>query len=621
MKLKKLLAVLLSAILLLSVFSAYFCASALMTVETQYTYDAANPSWLKDLIIKEDMSSVSGLSDSVTIEPVAKYPYRETASSFKDEIAYYQLLYTIDENMADVAYLYMLSLVEQLASSTTSTEYTDEFIKSYLESLGVVYPSGEAADSSETRIVARALFSILNADAEYEVKRGTGLYDAFTGYISVLLGVNVSVILKFDGNSDFSDLKEYVLAACKYMLYCSGYDVTATTTDEEVYRLIAIMTIRSQGISIDSSTATFEEIKNKYLCAMMCKVYDVSINVTAFEKAVNDGRLDFYMLQLIGKKYGVTVRDSVSYEEAFDIVCENTDYFNLEAGEFYADIYEYNVRLKYKRNTVWMYPQTLSATSESEGTSVDVKINDEDVRENYYVDVLLDSSAETQTVYITVEYKDSNGTKSSSYKINVIQGTEDAVSTPTISQALTGVTDIVNKLLGEVGLDSSFATIVKNIPFELPDRIFSISSLLMPGFDLNSIGSSFLQILFGYSEEDDSNVDTDDLGGVGGLDSFNSSQTQDSVQSMDFNLNINNLNNLQIKPPETVTNNANQVIIDDPIEYPPPDAGNDSNWFSDMMGDTATVVILVVVLAAVFTGCLALFLKLLKPANNKKSKK
>ena len=623
MKRNRILAVFLTVVMLITALSTGLSAAALMMVETQYTYDSANLSWLKDLIIKEDMSSVNGLSSSCTLEPVAKYPYRETAESFKEEILYYQMMYTLDENMVDVIYLYMLDLVESMASTTTS-DYTDEFIKSYLESLGIVYPSGEAANSTETYIVARALFSILNSDEDYEVKRGTGLYDAFTGYISKLLGVNVSVILKFDGNNDFSDMEEFVLAVCKYMLYVAGYDVSAVTSDSEVYRLIAIMTIRSQGISIDSSTATFEEIKIKYLCAMMCKIYDVSIDVNAFEKAVNADNLAFYMLQLAGKKSGVAIKDSVPYKDAFDLVCKNTDYFNLIPGEFYADIYEYNIQLKYLRSTVWIYPQTLGTTNASEGTSVKVKINDAVVRENYYVDIALDKSKSTQSVLITVEYTDKSGTKSSSYKINITQGTEEPVQSSIISSALTDVSDIVNKLLGEVGLDSSLATIVRNIPFELPDRIFSISSLLMPSFDSNSLGSSFLQALFGYSTDNDKNTNTDQLGGVGGLDSFNSGNSSDSVQSMDFNVNVDYLNSLQPDPnvQDKPIYQANQVIIDDnQANYPQDDLVDDSNWLESFMSDTGSVVILAVVLLVVFAGCLVLFMKLLKPNGENKEKK
>lgn len=624
MKTKRLLAIFMTVILIISGLSAGLYASALLMVETQYTYDSANLSWLKDLIIKEDMSSVGGLSQRCTLEHVAKYPYRETAASFSEEIANYQVLYTLDEDMADVVYLYMLELAKSLADSSVSSGYSDEFIRSYLESLGIVYPTGDAANSSETLIVARAFFAIISADEDYVVNRGTSLYDAFTAYISTLLGVNLSAIIKFDGNNDFSDLKEYVMAACKYMLYNAGYDVNKNTSDEEVYRLIAIMTIKAQGISIDASTATFSEIRIKYLCAMMCKIYDVSINVSAFESAVNSNKLDFYMLQLIGKENGVTVKDSVSYEEAFKIVSENTHYFDIEKGEFYADIYEYNIKLKYKRNTIWMYPQTLGTTNESEGTKVDVKINNKDVRENYYVDVTLDKSKEKQSVNITVEYSDSKGMKSSIYKINIIQGSEEYIPSNTISSSLSGVTDVVTKLLDQVGLDSSIADIVKNIPFELPERIFNISSLLLPSFDSSSIGSSFLQTIFGYSKNDDSNINTDQIGGVGGLDGFNSSTSKDNIQSVDFNINVNRPTNLPVNSiiAEATTTPANQVIMGEQPNYPTiSDTEGNSNWLTELFSDTSTVIVLTIVLIATFTVCLVLFLKIFQQKNENAQRK
>ncbi|MBQ8209857.1 MAG: cadherin-like beta sandwich domain-containing protein [Clostridia bacterium] len=621
MKFKKLLAVLLTAVLLMGMLSMGICSYAVLMVETQFTYDSVNLSWLKDLIVKEDMSSIDSLAFQQTeLEPVSTYPYRHTAASFSEEVAYYQVLYTLDEGMADVAYLYILQIVESLAASSASSSFSDEYIRSYLESLGVVYPSGDAENSSETLIVARALFSVLSADETYTIKRGTGLYEAFTSYISVIVGVDMSYILKFDSDGKLTGLEEYVLSACRYMLYNMGYDVNSSTSDEEIYRLIAIMTIKSQGISIDTNNATFDEIKVKYLCAMLCEIYGVSINVADFEEAVNENKLAFYMLQLIGKQNGVAVKSSVTYEEAFDIVSKNTDYFDLEAGEFYADIFEYNVRLKYIRDKIWFYPQTLGTTSESEGTTVNVKINGKDVQENYYVDVALDSSLEKETVNITVEYTDKSGTISSTYAINVYQGNEAYVPAgSTISGALSGVTDIVTELLNEVGLDSSIANIVKNIPFELPERIFSISSLLLPSFDTGSLGSSFLSALFGYSSSDDSNVETDQLGGVAGLDSFNSSG--DSTQSMDFtgNLgnigNIGNISNIQISTPgmETTTNSANEVVIGDNQQIDTPLKNDDSgNWLSELFGDAPTVIILVVVLVLTFAVCLILFLNILK---------
>lgn len=622
MKIKKLLAVIMSAVILLTAMSGTLSAYALTMCETQYTYDSPNLSWLKDLIVKEDMTSVDGLSQRNTIIAKSSYPYDETAESFKEEVAYYQTLYTLDENMADVIYIYMMELAMSFAGSDESG-HSDEFIRAYLESLGIVYPAGKE-DSEETRIVARALFSIVSKDESYVVKRGTGLYEAFTAYISTLLGVDIGMILQFDADSDLSDLKEYVTAACKYLLFCSGYDVSAGTSEEEVYRLIAIMTIRAQGISIDSSTATLEEIKNKYLCAMICKMYDVSINVDGFSKAVKENNLAFYLLQLIGKENGVTVRDSVSYDEAFEIVCENTDAFRLEEGEFYADIFEYDVQLKYKRDAIWLYPQTLGVTDSSEGTQVNVLIDGSDVRENYYVEVPLDSEKAEQKVVITVEYTDKTGKISSSYQLNIRQGATEAVSGGAISDALDGVKDAVTEVLEDLGFDSSFSNIVETLPFELPQRLLSIASLLLPSFDNLSLGAGFLAQLFGYSKDDDSNVDTEDIGGVGGLDAFD--QSQDSSQSMDFgHIDIGNLN-INIGKVENTTKPANTVVIPETqFTYPQNNASDsERNWFEELISDTQTVVILIVILVVTFGICLALFLKLLDSkkagAKDKKNK-
>ncbi len=634
MKLKKLFAVMLTLILLLSIVSTGLIASAIMMVETQYTYDSPNQSWLKDLIVKEDMKSVDGLSQRNTLVAKPQYPYTDTAESFREEVSYYQVLYTLDEDMANVIYIYMLELAMSFAN-VSDTHYSDEFIRSYLENIGIVYPE-EDADSEETRIVARAFFSIITKDEGYTVKKGTGLFEAFTAYISTLFGVNIDSIVKFDSNSDLTDLKDYGVAACKYMLYNLGYDVNKDTPDSEVYRLIAIMTIRSQGITIDSGTATFEEIKTKYLCALMCKVYDVSIDTKGFENALNDGDLAFYMLQLIGKKYGITIKNSLSYETAFETVCKNTPYFNLEEGEFYADIYEYDISLNYKRDTVWIYPQTLGTTDESTGTTVNVFINGADVRENYYVDVAIDKNEAIIPVLITVEYKDSKGSvTSTSYKLNIIQGKNEAIKNNTVSEVFDGFTDVVQQVLKDMGMESPLAGIIQNIPFKLPDRILSISTLLLPKLDGNSLGLGFLSQLFGYSKDDDSNVNTEQIGGIGGLDSFN--QSADSSQSMDFGqlqpgqLNTGstqiapgqiNTGNIQFNSgvSEMTTNPANTLIIPDENGYSGSGtAVEKENWFVELMSDPMTVIVLIVMLVLTFGICLFLFTKLLNGKGTKKS--
>ncbi len=619
MKSRKLIAVFMTVLILISALSCGFNALALVMCETQYSYDTANPSWLKDMIVKENMNNIDGLSQRNTLVAKAQYPYKATAESFKEDVETYESVYTLNENMTNVIYLYMLDLALGFAGNAGDS-YSDEFIRSYLESIGIVYPEKE---TEETAVVARALFSIITADENYVVQRGTGLYDAFTAYISDLLGVKLDSVIKFDEDTQLTGLKDYVIAACKFMLFSAGYNVTSSTSDEEIYRLIAIMTIRSQGITIDSSTATFEEIKIKYLCAVMCEIYGVSIDTKGFEKAVNDDNLAFHMLQLIGKENGVTVRDTESYTKAFDIICQNTHYFDLEEGEFYADIFEYDVTLKYKSENIWVYPQTISATSESEGVTVKVLINNEVVRENYYVKLAIDSEAESVPILVTVEYTGKNGsTTSSTYKFNIIQGETQAVAGNTVSDALGSVKDYVDKVVGDLGMDSSIADIVQKIPFKIPERILSITSLMLPSIGLGSIASDFLALIFGYSKDDDSHIDTEGIGGVGGLDAFEQSQSNNSSQSMNFGqLNLGNLN-IQYPQQKPIIPADTVIVPDVGNQYPDNIDDTQQNWFEEIIDDPITVCVFIIILASTFVICFAVFLKLIEKKNNKnKSKK
>ena len=623
MKLRKVLSLAIAVVMLIAVMLPGITAYAVVMCETQYVYESPNMSWLKDLIVKENMTNIDGLSQRNTIIAKAQYPYTATAESFRDEVADYQMLYTLDENMANVIYLYMLELVMGFAGGTDES-YSDEFIRTYLESLGIVYPE---EDNEETRLVARALFSVITSDETYVVKRGTGLYEAFTDYISEMLGVRAELVPGFNGNSGFTDLRSYVMAACKYLLFSAGYDVSADTPDEEVYRLIAIMTIRSQGISINSGTATFEEIKNKYLCAMICKIYDVTPDTESFEAAVKKGDLAFYMLQLIGKENGVTVRESESYKNAFDIVSKNTTYFNLEEGEFYADIYEYDVKLNYKRDRIWLYPQTIGVTSESEGTTVNVLINDKDVRENYYVSVDIDKDAEMIPIVITVEYADKTGAKiSSSYKLNVYQGKKEVVQGSTVSGAMDSVKEYIDQVLSNIDMDASIVDMVQNAPFELPDRILNIATLMFPSFSSGGTGMNFISMLLGYSK-DESDKDDGSLGGAGILDALDKDDSSSeggssSGGSFSGQLNLGNLsiNNsgfvTPIKPADTV------VVPDNGIQYPENNVEDDGNWFSGLTDDPLSLVLCIIILISIFVICLALFLRLFavraEKANEKK---
>ena len=177
-------------------------------------------------------------------------------------------------------------------------------------------------------------------------------------------------------------------------------------------------------------------------------------------------------------------------------------------------------------------------------------------------------------------------------------------------------------MLEEIGLDSSIADIIANIPFELPTRLLNLTSLIIPSFDKLQLGAGFLAQLFGYSKEDDSNVDNGTIGGVGGLDSFNSSQN--STQSMNFGtINPGNLQfNNQNTPP--VITPADSIVIPD-VQNPAgtPQIQDEGNWFEELMADRNAVLIIVIILVLTFGICFTLFIMIFneKSARDKLKKR
>ncbi len=255
----KLLSPIICAAALLGPLTAGLQAFAVIGADTQYSYDSNDPAWLSDIIVKEDMATVESLATRSTLEPVAEYPYDHTADSFKSEIEYYEKLYTLDPALSNSAYLYIMQAASQMNGAAAADSYSDEYIRSYLTRTGIVWPEG--GNETEHAVAARALFSFLTANPQYTVTPGAGLYDVFTTYLSQMVGADVSSILAYDADATLSNMEEYVLAASKYTLYRKGYDVNANTGADETYRLMSVMSIREQGITVDAATATTDEIK------------------------------------------------------------------------------------------------------------------------------------------------------------------------------------------------------------------------------------------------------------------------------------------------------------------------------------------------------------------------
>lgn len=524
MNLKKVLYCILSFILVISLISGTFVtSSALIFLETQYTYDKPNTAWLKDIIIKDDMRSISGLTDRCTLMARPDYLYTNTPESFLIEVNELIDLYELDSDSQRASYFYIFETLSEFSTAGHS-EISDEYIKFWLQENEIAYPSDGLYDP-ETTILARALYIIMNNEAinQPEIENNATIESTLIKYFSPLLGVDLDTTKEWSADSNLDTMNKYILATCRLALWNSGYDVSPSTPDEEVYRLIAIMTIKKQGISVDESTADFEELKIKYLAAMLSLRYGVSLEPDILQSAIDNNSVALYILQLMGQDGGISIKHDTEFTTAFFLVAENTDFFDIIPGEFYSDILKYDVKLEFLRDSIWINPTALYKTDVNSNQSVTIKINNIVVKDNYYSEYLLNPEIKSEKIFIEVSNKSTNSQNSLVYEFNIIQGNKaPEPSTNPVNQTPTNNSNPTDSIITDFfpsfnGFD--IAGITGKISFEIPPRIVDIMSLLIPSFDLDisnsfSDSSDFLSSLLDKS----SSLSNSSLGGVGGLD-------------------------------------------------------------------------------------------------------
>ncbi len=398
-------------------------------VQTQYAYSENNVSWLRKLVIKEDMLSVQGIATQSELNPVTSYPYITDAAHFKAEVEECIKTYTLDEESQRAAYLYLL---EQIGALTIISEPTvsNQTKADWLREKGIVITAEDEADAERTLMIS-ALYAMMRNDLYYvykgehlEIAAGTPLEEALVQYIKALSGNSVSLtafMVRFFGSDKLLTLEDYIFYTSLMSLYVNGYisaSEVRTVERKEVFKRVAIMTIRQYGLSIDSENATQQELTDKYLTAMLGTQYNVSLDPDSLLKAQKKQTIPYYILQRMAREdVNITISHTkYSFDQCFDIVLRKTDRFNLEK-EFYSDIYEYDVYLKAKRSNISINPTPLNGTSS-------ITINGKSAVSGKYAVVELQEKAK-QTINIVSTYVVNGITTTSTYKINVHQGIEE----------------------------------------------------------------------------------------------------------------------------------------------------------------------------------------------------
>ncbi len=407
-------------------------------IQTQYIYSENDVSWIRKLVVKEDMLSPEGIATEAVLHPVTDYPYTTDAPHFKAEVEECTKTYTLDKDSQRAAYLYLIKQVGALSLISEPT-VSDQTKADWLRAQGIVI-SQEDEEDPEKVLMISALYAMMRNDLYYvytgehlTIPEGTSLEQAIVIYLASLSGQGsmlASFIYKFFGHSSFGDLEDYMYYTSLMALYTNGY-VNATEIPQlsrsEVYRRVAIMTIRGYGLAIDAEKATHEELQQKYLTAMLGTHYKVTLDPESLVKAANNQSIAYYILQRMAYEDSkLTISQTkYSFENCFKIVLQKTDRFDLKK-EFYSDIYEYNVYLESNRSNISVNPTPLTAASV-------VTINGKPVIGGEYAKVEI-KNVEHQVLNIVSRYTVNGQTTTSLYKLNVYQGT-----TPPPSSNITGV--------------------------------------------------------------------------------------------------------------------------------------------------------------------------------------
>ena len=400
-------------------------------VNTQYKYEETDPSWLRQLTIKEDMLSSSGLMNEEILHPVTSYPYTTDAPTFKAHVEEYIEIYTLDDDSQRAAYLYLLEQIGALGI-IANPEISEKSKADWLREQGIIITKEDEEDSDK-KLMISALYALMYNDFYYVIKgerlsipKGTTLEEATVMYLMGLSAENTQLtdfVIKFFGKSSIGNLEDYIYYTSLMALYTQGYVSPLeipTLSREEVFRRVAIMTIKTAGIAIDSETATTEEIRHKYLAAMLGKQFSVTIDPAPFKKALDKKTAPYYILQRMAYEDArVTISATkYSYEECFKIVLQKTQRFDLE-NEFFSDIFEYDIHLDNIRKTISVNCNPITKSG------MKISINGVDVTAGSYALVELAGKAKET---ITIICKNTVNKKSyrTIYKVNVHQGTTEA---------------------------------------------------------------------------------------------------------------------------------------------------------------------------------------------------
>lgn len=507
---KKLIALLVSFIMLL----AYIVPVSALDMEELYAgvgeieVQPGNPrsenpeykfSWLDNVVIRYDPSAVT--SAAVTPRP-SDYPYSDTFEQFVEEVDNYSKLFELNEYTVSSIYE---ELTDALFYTFTAMGFTDtqEAMREYLLEKGISLPVNETVGDKAKIAVT---YAALKYDAVYVLYEkqvtlpvGISLDEAAVVIISALMGTTLP-----SGIDTFTGLA--VLMTKNYVEQFEQLPVTENPDASEIFHWAKVITAAKNEYQVpleayDKTTkAQKEYVDYAYYASILNTIYDINVDpiylVLAFQSDEKYSLQKFILKSMLDEKK-VSYAENADCEELFDLACKN-GYFALEQ-DFYADIFNYELKVPASCEKVWFTPFTLAGQLKgSDPQYVSAFLNGTEMAINSTASTPLDPSKPQQEIELRIVYDDGFGNNSETvYTYNVIKDKSLDTDTPGIEQG---------DLVGEV--QQFVDTIVPNensVANEKVNGIFSAIddavSQVAPAFDeLTTYGtdSSVGELLEGY---------------------------------------------------------------------------------------------------------------------------
>lgn len=430
MKAKRLVCIIMAAVVLLSAFGAGFTAFAART-ETQFEESEESTAWLQNIAVTWSVEPMK--FNKVTLHPVTNYPYTKTQTRFETEVGYWVSTYKVDENTRLTAYIKFLEYLNTAIVLAGGTDGADQAtMRKWLTDNGIVMPN---KDDEHTDLYVSLLYAMMKNNMyvivfpnmkKPDIPKGTPLEKALNYYLVEMFRQEGVVIDKIPNS-----VKDLMTLGCRITLK-SHYGVANADelSDEEVYRLMTLKSLQVDMKYPAPDDLRGDDLDRAYLAAMLMKRFSISEEYPIaygpamdkewnLEDAYANNTIPKLVLRHMVIQKGKTVRKTDSTETVFKAMLK-CGYYDIK-DQFYCDVPNYTVDLPYNLSVVKVRPVTLYSRA-------DMKINGQYYESGYGYEVKFNPGEKQKTVVIHVE-DPHDTTQKRDYSVTIRQGTKEAPST------------------------------------------------------------------------------------------------------------------------------------------------------------------------------------------------